>query len=95
MREDDCPELSFFRGIITFDQIFFFLVFIQRVEGRITDIITRFLRRSFQFLLVLPSFSSLHKKEVGRVLLRGQFWRKKKIRRFSKPIGRRKKILSL
>jgi len=29
------------------------------------------------FLLVLPSFSSLHKKEVGRVLLRGKFWRKK------------------
>jgi len=25
------------------------------------------------FLLVLPSFSFLHKKEVGRVLLRGQF----------------------
>ena len=47
------------------------------------------------FLLVLPSFSSLHKKEVGRVLLRGQFWRKKKIRRFSKPKGRRTKILSL
>ena len=37
------------------------------------------------FLLVLPSFF-LHKKEVGRVLLRGQFWRKNKIRRFSKPI---------
>ena len=47
------------------------------------------------FLLVLPSVSFLHKKEVGRVLLRGQFWRKKKIRRFSKPIGRRTKILSL
>jgi len=41
------------------------------------------------------TFSFLHKKEVGRVLLRGQFWRKKKIRRFSKPIGRRTKILSL
>jgi len=28
------------------------------------------------FLLVLPPVSFLHKKEVGRVLLRGQFWRK-------------------
>jgi len=48
-----------------------------------------------EFLLVLPSFSFLHKKEVGQVLLRGHFWRKKKIRRFSKPMGRRTTILSL
>ena len=46
-------------------------------------------------LLVLPSFCFLHGNEVGRVLLRGQFWREKKIRRFSKPMDRRTKILSL